>query len=319
MEKFYSNSPHIKSGNSTRKIMLNVCIALLPACIVGVVYFGLKALLILALSVISAIGAEVVYLLICKKPFKTIIKEFDCSSVVTGLLLGMILSSNVEWYVPVLSAIFAIVVVKMLFGGVGKNVVNPAITGRIFAFMAFGSVLSGWLTPFTDDPISGATTLTGFLETGSFGDVNLLHMFLGYNMAGCIGETCKLALILGGLYLVIRGIIDFKWPLIYVAVTGLMTVCLNGFNFGVFLPSILSGGLILGAIFMATDYTTSPNTTLGNIIYFIFLGVITAVLRNATKIEVVSFAILLGNLIVPLIDKFIYPRAFGYRKKKEAK
>lgn len=319
MEKFYSNSPHIKSGNSTRKIMLNVCIALLPACIVGVVYFGLKALLILALSVISAIGAEVVYLLICKKPFKTIIKEFDCSSVVTGVLLGMILSSNVEWYVPVLSAIFAIVVVKMLFGGVGKNVVNPAITGRIFAFMAFGSVLSGWLAPFSGEPITGATTLTGFLETGSFGEVNLLHMFLGYGMSGCIGETCKLALILGGLYLVIRGIIDFKWPLIYIAVTGFTTVCLNGFNFGVFLPSILSGGLILGAIFMATDYTTSPNTTLGNLIYFIFLGVITAVLRNATKIEVVSFAILLGNLIVPLIDKFIYPRAFGYRKKKEAK
>lgn len=320
MEKFYSNSPHIKSGNNTRKIMLNVCIALLPACVMGVVYFGLKALLILALSVISAIGAEVVYLLICKKPFKTIVKEFDCSSVVTGLLLGMVLSSNVEWYVPIISAIFAIIVVKMIFGGVGKNIVNPAITGRIFAFMAFGSVLSGWLNPTTGDPITGATTLTGFLETGKFGDVNLLHMFLGYGMAGCIGETCKLALIVGGIYLIIRGIIDFKYPLIYIIVTGLMTVCLNDFNFNVFLPSILSGGLILGAIFMATDYTTSPNTTLGNIIYFIFLGLITAILRDATKIEVVSFAILLGNIIVPLIDKFVYPRAFGaQKKKKEAK
>lgn len=325
MEKFYSNSPHIKSGNSTRKIMLNVCLALLPACIMGCVYFGWKALLVLALSVISACASEVCYSLICKKKFKEIIRGFDCTSLVTGMLLGMALSSEVKWYVPIISAVFAIVVVKMLFGGTGKNIVNPAVTGRVFAFLSFGTIVTGkWIMPviggeFAGQPVTGATSLTYLLTDGVF-SVSNLDLFLGWNVPGCIGETCKIALIVGGIYLMVRGIIDYKYPIIYIAVTGLTAVALNGFNFAYFLPSVLGGGLIMGALFMATDYTTSPNTTLGNIIYFIFLGVLTAVLRHVTEMEVVSFVILLGNLIVPLIDKFVYPRPFGYvRKKKEAK
>ena len=144
-------------------------------------------------------------------------------------------------------------------------------------------------------------------------------LLLGTGLAGCIGETCKLALILGGIYLAVLGIINIGYPVIYVAVTGLFTVALNGFNFGYFLPAILSGGLMLGAIFMATDYTTTPNTTLGNIIYFVMLGLITAGLRQATHMEVVSFAILFMNLFVPLIDKFVLPNPFGYKKIKKAK
>lgn len=332
--KVISNSPHIKSGNSTRKIMLNVCLALMPACIAGCVFFGWKALMIIALSVVSAVASEVIYLLICKKKFKDIIKNFDCTSVVTGLLLAMALSTQVSWYVPIISAAFAIIVVKMLFGGTGKNIVNPAVTGRIFAFLSFGSVMSLWVMPLVGgthgEAVTGATSLTNLFEIGKVaitdGDGNIiktltnLDLLLGTNLPGCIGETCKIALIAGGIYLMARGIIDYKYPIIYIAVTGLMTVALNGFNFAYFLPSVLGGGLILGALFMATDYTTSPNSLWGNVIYFVFLGVITAVLRQFTKIEVVSFAILLGNLIVPLIDKFVYPRPFGYkRKKKEAK
>ena len=138
-------------------------------------------------------------------------------------------------------------------------------------------------------------------------------------VAGCIGETCKIALIVGGVYLAIKGIINIIYPIIYIAVAGLLSVCLSGFDFNLFLPSILSGGLILGAIFMATDYTTTPNTTLGNIVYFILLGLVTAILRKATGIEVVSFAILLMNLFVPLIDKFIFPKPFGFKKPAKVK
>ncbi len=317
--KFYSNSPHVKGRRTTREIMLNVCIALLPACIMGCVFFGWRALMIIALSAFSACAAEIVYRLIMKQPFRRILKEFDFSSLVTGLLLAMCLGSHVPWYVPVLSAVFAVVVVKMLFGGTGKNLVNPAITGRVFAFLSFGSLMtSGWLIPnyASSSVVSGATSLTALLEDGTMPD--LLSLFLG-NVQGCIGETCKIALLVGGIYLVIRGIIDFKWPLIYIAVTGLMTVVLNKFDFNYFLPSVLGGGLILGAIFMATDYTTTPNTTWGNVIYFVLLGAVTAVLRQATKIEVVSFAILLMNLFVPLIDKFVVNRPFGFKREKKVK
>ena len=319
--KYFSNSPHIKGNNSTKKIMINIAIALLPACIAGSVFFGLQALLVLALALISAVASELVYLLICKRPFKEIVAQFDFTSVVTGLLVGMVMSPSVPFYVPILASIFAIVVVKMLFGGTGKNIVNPAITGRIFAFLSFGIAMTSFpnpnFMPVDANIETGATALTELLN-GNF-TISNLNLLLGIGVAGCIGETCKLALIVGGIYLIIRDIIDFKWPIIYIGVTGLFTVALNNFQFSYFLPSILSGGLILGAIFMATDYTTTPNTQLGNIIYFVFLGLLTAGLRQATGIEVVSFAILLGNLIVPLIDKFITARPFGYVKQTKNK
>lgn len=317
--KYFSSSPHVKGRRTTRGIMLDVCIALLPACIAGCVFFGWRALMIIALSAVTACASEIVYLLILRRPLKKILAEFDFTSLVTGLLLAMCLGSQVPWYVPVLSAIFAIVVVKMLFGGTGKNLVNPAATGRIFAFLSFGSAMtSGWLSPLTGEVLTGATSLTGLLESGQMPDN--LSLLLG-NVAGCIGETCKIALIAGGVYLVIRGVIDWKWPVIYIAVTGLVAVSLNKFDFNYFLPSVLGGGLILGAIFMATDYTTSPNTTWGCAIYYVLLGAVTAVLRHATGIEVVSFAILLMNLFVPLIDKFVINRPFGFvrqKRKKEA-
>ncbi len=326
----YSSSPHVKGPRTTRGIMIDVCIALLPAAIMGVIYFGLYALAILALSVISAVASEFIYLLIAGKTFKQILKGFDFTSCVTGLLIGMCIGSQAPLYVPVLGSVFAIIVVKMLFGGTGKNLVNPAITGRIFVFMSFTALLTGgWIAPSIGligggaitNPETGATVLTNSFDSvyGGLLSVSNLNLLLGTGIAGCIGETCKVALILGGIYLAIRGVINIIYPAIYIAITGLFTVALGGFDFALFLPSILSGGLMLGAIFMATDYTTTPNTTLGNVIYFIALGLLTAGLRMATGIEVVSFAILLMNLFVPLIDKFIINRPFGFIKQKTAK
>lgn len=319
MKKFaVSDSPHIRAKRTTRGIMFDVILALLPAAVMGCVYFGWKALLVLVLSVFSAVAAEVVYRLCLKENIKDIFRTMDLTSVITGLLLGMTLSSNVPWYVPVLASIFAIVAVKMLFGGTGKNIVNPAITGRVFAFISFQSVMiSGWAVP-TIGSLTGATIdasatpLTNLLKDGvSAMGVSNLDLFLGTGVMGCIGETCKIALLLGGVYLVVRGVIDWKWPTLYILGTGLFSVLFNGMQWNLFLPSILSGGLILGAVFMATDYVTSPSTTGGNIVYYVALALLTALLRKYTKIEVVSFAILLMNLFVPLINTYIRPRVFG--------
>lgn len=317
----YSTSPHIKTARTTKKIMIDVCIALLPAAIAGVVYFGAKALLLVALSVFSAIASEFVYYLIEKKSFKQIAREFDFTSCVTGLLLGLTVGTNYPWYSVILGSVFSVVVVKLIFGGTGKNLVNPAIAGRIFIFMSFQSVVGKWLLPnvgsiYGGGVETGATIIESIMK-GTIPELSNLDLLLGTGLPGCIGETCKIALIIGGIYLVIKKVINPVYPIIYVGVTGLFAVALKGFDFSFFLPSILSGGLIIGAIFMATDYTTTPNTTLGNVIYFICLGLLTAGLREATDMEVTSFAILLMNLLVPLFDKFIINRPFGYKKDKK--
>lgn len=324
----YSSSPHVKNPRTTKNIMIDVCIALIPACVMGIVYFGYMAAVLIAISALSAVASEFIFLLIAGKTFKQIAKDFDFTSLVTGLLIALSIGVQSPWYTPIFANAFAIMVVKLLFGGTGKNLVNPAVAGRVFAFISFTGVMaSGWVAPsigtiFTGssiNPNSSATILTDSFATSTATSMHALDMFLGTGLAGCIGETCKLALLLGGAYLVIRKIITPTVPLIYIAVTGLFTVCLNGFDFSAFLPSILTGGLFLGAIFMATDYTTSPNTFLGNIVYAVMLGLITAGLRQATGIEVVSFVILLMNIVVPLIDKYILPRPFGYKKAKEVK
>ncbi len=321
----FSASPHVKASRTTRWIMANVCIALLPTTIAGIVFFGWYALLLVALSVVSAVLSEFVFEMIMRKSPKQFIKGFDFTSVVTGLLIGLTLGVNYPWYSPILGSMFAIIVVKMLFGGTGKNLVNPAIAGRIFIFISFQAVVTAWVTPTlgvtpSNGLVTGATALESLIKNGNTHSGDLLNLFLGIGVAGCIGETCKVAILLGAIYLTALRIIDIRMPLIYIAVAGLFTVALNGFDFNYFLPSILSGGLIIGAFFMATDYVTTPNTFIGNLIYFIALGLITAGLRQATRMEVVSFAILLMNLFVPLIDKYVINRPFGkQRKQKGAK
>lgn len=317
----FSASPHIKSGNSTRKIMINVLIALCPATIMGIVYFGLQALAVIAVSLLCAIGSEFVYELIMGKSFSEILHKFDFTSAVTGLIVALIFPATWHLYAPCLASIFAIIVVKMLFGGTGKNLVNPAAAGRIMAFISFTTVLNSFVAPsisaVNETVITGATSLQSFLSDGSH--LSTLDLLLGTGVAGCIGETCKIAIILGAIYLAIRKIINIIYPLIAVAIAGLVAVLLNGFDFTVFLPAILSGGLLFGAVFMATDYVTGPATTFGKVIYFLAFGVLTSVLRHFTGYETASFAILMMNLIVPLIDKCTIGKPFGYKKpKKEA-
>ncbi|MBP5466096.1 MAG: RnfABCDGE type electron transport complex subunit D [Clostridia bacterium] len=319
----YSSSPHIKTKRTTRRIMIDVCIALIPATVMGVIYFGLYALALVALAVAFAVAGEYIYLLIMKKPFREITREFDFSSVVSGMLIGITIGTNYPWYSPVFGSLFAVIVVKMLFGGTGKNVVNPAIAGRVFIFISFQWAVGAWLLPnigsVYGETVASSATAVVDVSKNTVPALSVIDMLLGTGMWGCIGETCKLALLAGGIYLAARKVINIIFPLIYIAVAGLTTTVIGGFDFALFLPAILSGGLILGAIFMATDYTTTPNTLCGNVIYFIALGILTAVLRYATNMETVSFAILLMNLTVPLIDKFILNKPFGYKKPQKQK
>ena len=335
MNLIVSSAPHIRSPRTTKHIMLDVLIALLPATAAGIVFFGWVAAVTIVLAMFTAVLTEFVWYIIehkiwrnGKETLANFAAQFDFTSLVTGLLLALCCPASLEaLYMPVLGAIFAIAVVKMLFGGTGKNIVNPAIAGRVFLFISFMAMVSypevnfAPLLSYTDGALStGATQLGNFLKgTATISDLDL---FLGTGVAGCIGETCKLALLAGYIYLCVRGVIKWYLPLLYIGVCGLFSVALEGFDFSAFLPSVLSGGLFLGAMFMATDYVTSPKSKLGNIIYFVALGLLTAGLRKATGIEVVSFCILLMNFLVFLIDLAIKPRPFGFvraKKTKEAK
>ncbi len=317
----FSQSPHVKSSNTTRKIMLNVAIALIPACVAGIVFFGLKALAVILVSIISSLGAEILYEVIMGKKLKEVIDALDYSSLVTGIIIALILPATWHLYIPALASIFAIIVVKMLFGGTGKNLVNPAVTGRIFAFISFTTVMNLFVAPnigaIDETIISGATSLQSFLSDGS--SLTPLDLLLGTGVAGCIGETCKIAIIIGAVYLAIKDIIDITLPIVSLLVVGLLTVALNDFEFATFAPAILSGGVMFGAFFMATDYVTNPTTKLGQYVFFIGFGVLTAVLRHFSGYETTSFAILIMNLLVPLIDKVTIGKPFGYKRQKGVK
>ncbi len=318
---FISSAPHIKTARATKNIMLDVLVALLPATGASILFFGYEAAILIAISLASAFCSELAFYIALKKPLSQFFTQFDYTSLVTGLLLALCLPANLQaWYAFPLGNLFAVGVVKMLFGGTGKNVINPALGGRIFLFISF-SVLTVYpsakitaLLPHTG-VMTGASSLDSLLK--GEGTLSLLDLFLGTGVAGCMGETSKLALLLGGVYLCLRGVIQWYLPLLTLLSCGLFTACLQGFDFTAFLPSILSGGVILGAIYMATDYVTSPKTRLGNIVYFFLLGLLTAGLRKATGTEVSSFCILLMNFLVFFIDKFTPARPFGARKKEK--
>lgn len=335
-----STPPHVKSKRTTKGIMLDVIISLIPAAVMGIVYFGVNAFVLEITAVLAAVATEFVYFFIANKGFSnkcrnagTVCKkwwrQFDYTSIVTGLILALILPPATKFYEALIGAIFSIAIVKMVFGGTGKNLVNPAATGRIFMFISFS------ITVYTACSISavdagssiftGATHLSGYLLGGKeAGKMSLLDLFLGTGVAGCIGETCKIALIVGYVYLVVRKVIKWWQPLLYIVVASFLSVCLAAigsktFDISLFLDYTLSGGLMFGAIFMATDYVTSPKGVYGQIVYYAALGVLTALLRYLTKIEVVSFVIMLMNLLVPLIDTYIVRKPFGYKKEKKQK
>ncbi len=303
-------SPHIRSGNSTTKIMLDVAIALCPALVAGVVIFGFRALLVTAVCVASCVVFEYLSRLVMKRE-NTI---GDLSAVVTGMLLAFNLPVTIPLWIAVIGSFIAIVVVKQMFGGIGQNFANPAITARIVLLISFTSHMTNWVAPQGGvDAIASATPLT--LMSAPEKLPSLLEMFLGLK-GGCIGEVSGLALLLGGIYLVIRRVITPTTPLVFVGTVFLFAVIFDVQP----VHQLLSGGLLLGAIFMATDYSTAPVTELGKIIFAFGCGLITIMIRVfGSYPEGVSFAILFMNLLTPYIDKATATKPLGIRLRKEAK
>lgn len=297
-----SVSPHIRSGITTRRIMLDVVISLLPAAIAGTIIFGIRALAVIAICVASAVISEYLFNKAAKKP-NTIT---DLSAVVTGLLLSLNLPANTPLWQAAIGAAFAIIFVKCVFGGIGQNFANPAITARIFMLVAFSSMSSAAF-PKNVDAVSGATPLA-VLQNG--GEVKITDLLLG-TRGGSIGETCTVALVIGGIYLLFRRVISWHTPVIFVATVFLFTFAVKGDAFTA-LEYTLSGGLFIGAIFMATDYATTPVTKWGKVIFGIGAGLLTVLIRLwGVYPEGVSFAILLMNILTPYIDKWTAKKPFG--------
>lgn len=297
-----SVSPHIHSPITTQRIMLDVIIALIPTLIAGTVIFGLRALAVVAVCVAFSVLSEFIFNKICKKELTI----NDLSAVVTGLLLGLGLPANVPLWQAAVGAVFAIVVVKCLFGGIGQNFANPAITGRVFMIITFGS-LANAAYPTVVDTASGATPLVTLSEGGS---VEITDLILGLR-GGAIGETCTIALIIGGIYLVARKVIVPHTPVTFIATVFILSfaVTLDAYTA---LCYTLSGGLFISAIFMATDYSTTPLTKWGKVIFGIGAGALTVLIRFwGVYPEGISFAILLMNILSPYIDKWTAKKPFG--------
>ncbi|MBR2988049.1 MAG: RnfABCDGE type electron transport complex subunit D [Clostridia bacterium] len=302
-----SASPHIHSGNSTSGIMRDVLIALLPTTLAGVIIFGWRALLVLLVSVGSAVGFEALWQWLLKKD-QTIT---DLSAAVTGLLLGLNLPANIPLWQVVIGNLFAIIVVKCLFGGLGCNLVNPAITGRVFMLVSFGSLVKNAF-PVGVDATTSATPL-GTLAAG--GTVSYADLFLG-NVGGAIGETCKLALLIGFVYLLVRRVITWHLPVVFIASSFVLTFLFNGFDLNAAALMTLSGGLFIGAIFMATDYVTSPATAWGKVVFAVGAALITVMVRLwGNYPEGVSYGILLMNILTPYIETWTRHKRFGEVKK----
>ena len=297
-----SSNPHIRDKMSTDKIMLAVIVALMPTTIFGIWNFGIRAALIIAVTIASTVLTELIY----EKLMKKEVTIWDFSAVVTGLLLALNLPVSVPWWIGVIGGVFAILVVKMLFGGLGQNFMNPALGARCFLLISFASIM----TNFDCDAYTGATPLAS-LRAGE--SVNVFNMVVGTE-AGTIGETSMLCIVLGACLLIWLEIIDLRIPGTYI-VSFLIFMALfggNGLDRYYLSAQLAGGGLMLGAFFMATDYVTRPVTKKGQYIYGIFLGVMTGIFRVfGASAEGVSYAIILGNILVPLIERVTLPKAFG--------
>ena len=304
-----SSSPHLRDHVSTRSIMQDVCIALAPAGIASIVLFGSNAALLIALSVITCVLSEYVFQRVTHQR----VTVGDWSAVVTGLLLAYNLPANAPWWIPVLGGVIAIVLVKQMFGGIGSNFMNPALTARAILFVSFSGIMANYpKTLQMVDAVSGATPLAQLAESGTAA-VNLWDLMIG-NCGGVLGETCKLAIIAGGIYLIVRRIIDWRIPVAFILTAFVCYVLRSGFTMAFY--ELMAGGLMLGAFFMATDYATSPVSNLGRIIMGIGCGLLLFVIREfASYPEGCSFAILFMNVCTPLIDKFTAPARFGEVKK----
>ena len=315
-----TSSPHERTNKDTSYIMKQVVIALLPATLAALFFFRLSALNVIFFCVTGSVGAE----FLCQKISKQESTIGDFSAVVTGLLLAFNVPASLPWWMCLLGAAFAIIVVKMVFGGIGNNFVNPALAARAFLLASFPVAMTlwtrtgvNWVSSGNIDAYTTATPLS-FLKAGSNGvssladsGISISNMLIG-NIGGCIGETSAVLIILGGLYLMYKGIINYVIPTFYICTVAILMFILGGFNFTFVIYELLAGGLMLGAFFMLTDYTTSPMTKKGQIIYAVLAGLITTVIRlYGGYPEGVSYSILLVNIMTPLIDKYTKTKVFG--------
>lgn len=297
-----SAAPHIKSDCTTRKIMLDVIIALTPAMLGSIYFFGMDALKLILVTVLSAVAFEAATQKLFKKP----ILIGDLSAVVTGILLAFNLPANAPWWVAVFGSAFAIIIVKEAFGGIGSNFMNPALAARAALVSSWPAIMTEYVNP---DMVVTATPL-GIMKSGS-GILPSTQRLLMGNVAGSLGETSAILLLIGGAYLLIRKVIDWKIPVTYIGTTAVMLFAL-GVAPDLIVPHLLSGGLMLGAIFMATDYSSSPVTPKGKIIFGIGAGFLTALIRvKGGTPEGVCYAIILMNMTTPMIERFTKPKVFG--------
>jgi len=306
-----SSSPHIRSNDSVERIMLDVVIALSPAIIASIFFFHFGAVKVLFFSIASCVLTEALIQKLTGKP----ITVNDFSAVVTGILLAFNMPSTVSWWIPVIGGAFAIAIVKQVFGGLGFNFMNPALAARAMLLASWPVQMTNWVTTGSD-ATSTATPLAILKGTAESASAmpSMMDLFVG-NVGGCIGETSAILLILGGVYLIYRKVITPTIPLVYIGTVAVLMLVFGGFDFQFMIQNILAGGLILGAFFMATDYTTSPVTFRGQIIFAVGCGVIASIIRlYGGYPEGVSYSILLMNIATPLIDKYTRPVIFGGAK-----
>ncbi|MGN0700211.1 MAG: RnfABCDGE type electron transport complex subunit D [Oscillospiraceae bacterium] len=309
-------SPHISSSWTTQKIMLNVIIALCPSLIAATIIFGLRALVLTVICCTASVLFEWLFCLVTKRD-NTI---SDLSAIVTGMLLGFNLPVDLPVYMAIIGSFVAIVIVKCLFGGIGQNFANPAITARIVLMLSFTASMTKWTAPLSSwggvDAVSSATPLAASADELP----SMLDMFLGVR-GGCLGETCVLAILIGGIYLIATGLIHPVTPFAFIGTVAVASLLYSGGDFTFMLYQLMSGGLMLGAFFMATDYSTTPLTVNGKLIFGIGCGLITFAIRMYASLpEGVSYSILVMNCLTPLIERFTAPKALGAAKSaKEAK
>lgn len=311
-----SGTPHVRSKESIQSIMRDVIIALVPATAAGIYYFGLRALILIVAAIISAVFFEWLYEKITKKP----VTINDLSAVVTGLLLAMNLPASAPVWVAIVGSAFAIILAKQLFGGLGQNFINPALAGRAFLLASYPTEMTTWVVPngLAADAATYATPLAQ-LKNGAL-DASLKQLVIG-QVGGTIGETCAIALIIGGIYLLYKHVISWKIPVIYIATVFILFAVIGRHGMRMPLQEIFAGGVMLGGIFMATDYASSPVTPKGQVIFAVGAGLLTYLIRTFGGYpEGVSYSILIMNCCVPLIERFTEPTIFGaLPKTKEAK
>ena len=305
-----SSSPHVRCKDTTQNLMLDVVIAMLPAAAFGVYRFGLYSLAVILATVAACVASEYAYEKFMGKP----ITVSDCSAVVTGMILALNMPPELPIWIPMLGGVFAIIVVKQLYGGLGQNFMNPALAARCFLLISFAGLMNNFSSSAIGfNALTGATPLKTMRDGGL---VNLTDLFLGF-IPGTIGEVSTLALLIGGAYMIVKKVISPKIPLVYIGTFAVFVFLFGGFDVNYTLNQVCAGGLVFGAFFMATDYVTSPITPNGQIVYGVILGLLTGVFRLwGASPEGVSYAIILSNLFVPMIERFTLPKAFGKEGKQ---